>query len=355
MRLVTFLLSGEAAHRRKLGALIDNDRFVVDLAEAHRLRHGQDIPYFQTMLALIDGGAGLLEVARKLAQNPPEETCHERGDVTLLAPVPTPRRMRDFMSFEGHIRHTREAHYRGIAARADDPEAAFAHFREQGLLDPPRVWHEQPIHYKCNPLSVIAPDADIPWPRAALSMDYEIEIGIFIAARAKHIPPSRARNFIFGYTILNDVSAQLPPRGSKRGHPDRAKGQSDEVGHVIGPCLVTADEVPNPHNLSMIVRINGEETARGNSGDMYHKFEDMISHVSREDWVNPGEFLGSGTMGGGSGMERGRLLVPGDVVEFEVENLGILRNRIVLPDEPGLGIYGNRDMPSARPSLRPHL
>lgn len=351
MRLVTFLLADDAAHRRKLGALIDNDRFVVDLAEAHRLRHGQDVPYFETMLALIDGGAGLLEVARRLAEQPPEEACHERGTFSLMAPVRTPRRMRDFMSFEGHVRQAREAHYRGIAARSDDPEAAFAHFREHGLLDPPRLWYEQPIYYKCNPLSVISPDSDIDWPRAALSMDYEIEIGVFIAARAKNIPPSRARNFIFGYTILNDLSAQHPPRESKRGHPDIAKGQSDEVGHVIGPCLVTADEVPNPHNLAMIVRINGEETARGNSGDMYHNFEDMISHVSREDWVHPGEFLGSGTMGGGSGAEQGRLLVPGDVVEFEVENLGILRNRIVPPDEPNVGIVRDRDMASVRPSL----
>jgi protein-tyrosine phosphatase len=90
-----------------------------------------------------------------------------------------------------------------------------------------------------------------------------------------------------------------------------------------------ADEVPDPYALTMGARVNGEEWSRGSSGEMHHKFEDILTHVSRDETVYPGEFFGSGTVGGGCGLEQGRFLKIGDVVELEVNGLGLLRNRVV--------------------------
>jgi glyoxylase-like metal-dependent hydrolase (beta-lactamase superfamily II) len=106
------------------------------------------------------------------------------------------------------------------------------------------------------------------------------------------------------------------------------KGKDFDTGTVIGPCIVTADEI-DPDNVAMIVRINGEEVSRGSSRDMYHKFEDCIEHVTRNESLHPGELIGSGTVGMGSGFERFSFLSPGDVIELEVEGIGVLRNRVV--------------------------
>jgi 2-keto-4-pentenoate hydratase/2-oxohepta-3-ene-1,7-dioic acid hydratase in catechol pathway len=96
----------------------------------------------------------------------------------------------------------------------------------------------------------------------------------------------------------------------------------------MGPCLVTADEI-DPYGLTMIARVNGEEWGRGNSSDMGWRFEDCIAHVSRSETLVAGEFLGSGTVGNGCGLEQLRFLESGDVVELEVEGIGVLRNRVL--------------------------
>jgi 2-keto-4-pentenoate hydratase/2-oxohepta-3-ene-1,7-dioic acid hydratase in catechol pathway len=97
----------------------------------------------------------------------------------------------------------------------------------------------------------------------------------------------------------------------------------------LGPCLVTADEIPDPYSLTMIARINGEEWGQGSSSTMYWKFEDLISYISRSETLYPGEFLGSGTVGNGCSLEHMRFIKPGDVIELEVERIGVLRNRVV--------------------------
>ena len=96
-----------------------------------------------------------------------------------------------------------------------------------------------------------------------------------------------------------------------------------------GPCIVTADEIPDPYDLDMCARLNGEELSRGRSGDLYHSFERMIEHVSRDETIWPGEVFGAGTIGGGSGHEHDRLLQVGDTVELEIEKIGVLRNTVV--------------------------
>ncbi len=107
-----------------------------------------------------------------------------------------------------------------------------------------------------------------------------------------------------------------------------AKGKDFDGANSLGPCIVTADEIADPYALEMIVRVNGEERSRGNSGDMHWKFADIIAYVSQGETLHPGEILGSGTVGDGCGLELLRFLEDGDLVELEIPPIGILRNRV---------------------------
>ena len=111
-----------------------------------------------------------------------------------------------------------------------------------------------------------------------------------------------------------------------------AKGKDFDTGNVLGPWIVTADELGDPYRLTMVARVNGEEWSRGSSGSMHHRFEDCVAFVSQNETLHAGEVLGSGTVGTGCGLELGRFLSPGDVVELEVERIGVLRNTVVRPD-----------------------
>jgi 2-keto-4-pentenoate hydratase/2-oxohepta-3-ene-1,7-dioic acid hydratase in catechol pathway len=309
MKLITFATGG-VPH---IGALLPGEQEAVDFTAA------DGAPYFRDMLALIDGGEPALDHARSLVKAPPRTL--PLGSLHLMAPVPEPRQMRDFLSFEMHVRN----------ARANSPT-----FRGGRRLDPasveiPKVWYDQPIYYKCNRFSVIGTGADIRWPRYSRLLDYELEFGIFLARGGKDIRREQAKSHIFGYCIFNDVSARDAQMLEMQGQLGPAKGKDFDTGNVMGPWLVTADEVPDPYDLTMAARINGEEWSRGNSGTMQHRFEDMIVHVSADETLHAGEFFGSGTVGGGCGLELGRFLKPGDVIELEVTGLGVLRNRVVGP------------------------
>ena len=326
MKLVTFLdESGDA----RIGAVTPDLKSIVDLAagaDAMRRPTGSD---FQSMLALIDGGPAALELAQEVFDAAPPGALRDYGATRLLSPVPEPRQMRDAMAFEKHVRQAISAIYRRNAAKTDDPEDTLRRYEADGLMKPPPVWYEQPIYYKCNRFSVVGTETDVIWPSYSEVMDYELEFGIFISKGGKDIPAGEAGAHIFGYTIFNDVSARDAQSDEMRGQLGPSKGKDFDTGNVIGPWLVTADEITDPHGLDMCARVNGEEVSCGNSRDMYHKFEDIIAWVSREETIHPGEFIGSGTVGDGCGLEHERYLSPGDVMELEIEGLGILRNRLV--------------------------
>jgi len=307
MKLVTFETGGS----RHIGALLPGEREAVDFTAADAA------PHFRDMLALIDGGAAALGEARRLLQNPPNRVA--LASVRLLAPVPEPRQMRDCLVFEKHIRQ----------ARAATPAMRGGQRLDPATVEIPKVWYEQPIYYKCNRFSVIGTGQDILWPRYCKLLDYELEFGAFIGRGGKNIARQEARGHIFGYCIFNDVSARDAQMREMAGQLGPAKGKDFDTGNVMGPWLVTADEIADPYTLTMVARVNGEEWSRGNSGTMHHKFEDIIAHVSADETLHAGEFLGSGTVGGGCGLELGRFLKPNDVVELEVQGLGVLRNRVV--------------------------
>ncbi len=193
----------------------------------------------------------------------------------------------------------------------------------------PPAWYTIPAYYKGNPASVVGPDADVVWPSYSQLLDYELEFGIFIGVPGRDIPREGAAQHIGGYTIFNDFSARDTQGQEMTLLLGPAKGKDFDTGNAMGPSLVTPDEIPDPYALTLVARVNGEEWSRGSSHDMHFRFEDLIAYVSRSETLYPGDFFGSGTVGGGCGLEHGRWLTPGATIELEVAGLGVLRNRIV--------------------------
>ena len=331
MRLVTFVLrNSDEPGDQRVGALVGGDR-VVDLRAA-AARHGAgDASAFASMIDLMEAGGPALDSVRDLANREEAEAEHllTPDRYRLLAPVPRPVQMRDFLCFEKHLRQAREVRYRRLAAATADPDAAFEEYRASGVMDPPQIWFDQPIYYTGNSMAVVGTETDIVWPHFAKKMDYELEFGVFIGKRGRDISRSNARDHIFGYTVFNDISARDTQIYEMQGQLGPGKGKDFDTANVIGPCIVTADAIGDPYDLTMTARINGEELSRGNSGEMHHDFEDIIEYISRSTTLYPGEFLGSGTVGTGCGLEYDRYLNPGDEMELEIERIGVLRNRLV--------------------------
>jgi 2-keto-4-pentenoate hydratase/2-oxohepta-3-ene-1,7-dioic acid hydratase in catechol pathway len=192
----------------------------------------------------------------------------------------------------------------------------------------PRAWYEVPAYYKGDPDTVVGPDAQIIWPAYTERLDFELELGMVIGRRGKDIARDDAHRYIAGFTIFNDFSARDQQMKEAPVGMGPSKGKDFDTGNAIGPYLVTADEL-DLANARMIARVNGEVCSEGCAGDMYWSFADLIAHVSQSETIYPGELWGSGTVTSGSGLELDRWLQPGDVVELEVEGIGILRNYIV--------------------------
>jgi 2-keto-4-pentenoate hydratase/2-oxohepta-3-ene-1,7-dioic acid hydratase in catechol pathway len=306
MRLVSFEIDSGS---RQIGALLDDGRTIANLTI-------MGAPHFRDMLALIDGGEAALEEARAVTRAP--KATIALSSVRLLAPIPVPRQMRDFNAFERHLRQARANRYLILGSDRVSPEQ----------IEIPKVWYDQPLYYKCNRFSVIGPDAVVIRPKYSRLLDYELELAVVIGRKGKDIKRDDARAHIFGYTIFNDFSARDAQIREMQGQLGPAKGKDFDTGNALGPWLVTADEIPNPYDLDMVARVNGEEWSRGNSGTLYHRIEDMIAHLSADETIYPGEVIGCGTVGGGCGLELGRFLEPGDVIELEISGLGVLRNRV---------------------------
>lgn len=328
MRLVTYRTHGSTEHT---GALLADDTRVLDLQDA-ALRHGiGPRAELASVLALVEGGDRALELARQLIERAPTESIRERRAVHLRAPIQPPPQIRDCSCFELHLRQSFEAARRAAAARAKDPETAQRILNARNDEPVLKTFNRQPIYYKANRFATIGADDDVVWPSFSKALDYELEFGCYIARSTKDVKRDAARTHIVGYTIFNDISARDTQAAEMPGMLGPAKSKDFDTANVMGPCLVTTDEVPDPYNLTMIARVNGEEWSRGSTSTMRWKFEDLIEHISRSETLYPGEFLGSGTVGNGCGLEQSRYLSPGDVVELEVECLGVLRTRITAP------------------------
>ncbi len=324
MKLVTF--SASAGGLRS--GVITGDGSVLDLQAVHLARHGRAEPSLSSVLAIVEAGEAALDLIRGLIDSAADHS-YALADVTLAAPIPAPPQMRDFLCFEKHLVQAYQALRTVRARQSADPAAAMAEMEAKGVLSITPTWYERPIFYHPNRMNVVGHGCDVLWPNYSDTMDFELEFGCYIGKTCKDVAKHDARKLIFGYTIFNDFSARDEQTKEMPGQLGPGKGKDFDTGNVMGPCLVTADDIPDPYTLDMIVRVNGEEWARGNTGEMAWTFEDCIAHVSRSETLQPGEFFGSGTVGGGCGLEIMRFLSPGDVVELEVDKIGILRNRIV--------------------------
>ena len=240
----------------------------------------------------------------------------------LLAPIPRPPRLRDFLCFELHVRQSRANRYLfGMGTERLDP----------AKIEIAKIWYERPVYYKGNPFSVVGHDAEVQWPAYSRIIDYELEIGLVIGRQGRNVSQADAPAHIFGYTVLTDFSARDEQYIEMQGQLGPAKGKDFDTGNAFGPWITTADEIGDPQDLDMTARVNGETWSRGNTRDMKHGFRDIVAYASQEETFYRGEILGSGTVGDGCGNELGRFMKHGDVIELEVGGIGVLRNRIVAP------------------------
>jgi 2-keto-4-pentenoate hydratase/2-oxohepta-3-ene-1,7-dioic acid hydratase in catechol pathway len=234
--------------------------------------------------------------------------------VTLHPPLDPPAQLRDCLVFEEHLRNS---FAQAAKLTGEEPRPI------------PDVWYEQPVYYKGNRFSCVGHEHDVEWPAWSEVMDYELELACVIGRPGRDIATGDAPAHVFGYTIFNDASARDAQFREMAGQLGPAKGKDFDTGNVLGPWIVTADEIGDPQDLAMTARVNGEEWSRGTTADMHHSFADILAFVSRAETLHPGEVIGSGTVGTGCGLEQGRFLSDGDLVELEVEGIGVLRNRFV--------------------------
>ncbi|MCB9682959.1 MAG: fumarylacetoacetate hydrolase family protein [Alphaproteobacteria bacterium] len=276
------------------------------------------------LLAVVAGGPAALDAARGVeAQGP---VACRRGEVALWHPPLVPVRLRDFLAFEDHMvggmRQSLRRGYGRVGAWA---------LERTGLARVPDRWYRRPLFYKGNRLSAHGHDQDVRWPRGAQVLDYELELACVIGHGGRDLHPDTALDHVFGWTVFNDVTArdvQADEMGAGF-HLGPARSKDFDTGNVLGPWIVTADEVGDPHDLRMTARVDGETWSEGHSGAMYHRFERLLAYASEDETLHPGEVMGSGTVGTGCGLELGRFPAPGSVVELEIERIGVLRNRFV--------------------------
>ena len=241
---------------------------------------------------------------------------HGLDDVRLLAPLPNPRSFRDYIGFEQHMLNA---------------SAKFGHTIG-------KAWYEMPIFYFTNHQAIYGPDDEIMRPANETKLDIELEMAVIIGKKGKDIKAIEAENYIFGYTVFNDWSARAIQRKEMEVPLGPHKGK--DFANAIGPCIVTKDEMNSylgengRFNVQMTTRINNQLVCDGNYNTVHYTFAQMIERASENNvTLNPGDILGSGTVGWGSLIENNfevhRPLEPGDLVELEIEGIGILRNKVI--------------------------
>jgi 2-keto-4-pentenoate hydratase/2-oxohepta-3-ene-1,7-dioic acid hydratase in catechol pathway len=268
--------------------------------------------WLTSSLLLIEEGPQLWQLIAEAVRAASKEFIvdpHAEG-FRWLCPLDRAASLRDFLSFESHV-------LRG-AERRDSKV--------------PEYWYVAPVYYKGNHRAIIGPDDECEWPRFTSKLDFELELAMIVGVGGRDISPETAGRHIFGFTVMNDFSARDIQAREMSAWLGPAKGK--DFATALGPCIVTTDEVGVEPDLDMVCRVNGEEWGRARSGEAHWKWADMLGHVSRGEDVYPGDVYGSGTPGGCCGLDLGRELEPGDLVELEIEGIGLLRNPVGRPPTP---------------------
>jgi 2-keto-4-pentenoate hydratase/2-oxohepta-3-ene-1,7-dioic acid hydratase in catechol pathway len=195
------------------------------------------------------------------------------------------------------------------------------HCREQGLDAPQR-----PILFAKFPSTIIGPEDEITWPGdLSQKVDYEAELAVIIGRQGRDIPVDEAYQYVAGYANLNDVSA----RDVQFADEQWVRGKSFDTFCPLGPYVVTTDEVPDPHGLTIRCWVNGELRQDSNTRELVFKVPQLVAYISRTSTLMPGDIISTGTPGGVGVFRKPPVyLQPGDVVEVEIEGLGRLRNRV---------------------------
>jgi 2-keto-4-pentenoate hydratase/2-oxohepta-3-ene-1,7-dioic acid hydratase in catechol pathway len=322
VKLVTFEVATPVGPVRRSGAL-QNDA-VVDLALARaavlaaqgrpRARAIAEAEVPPDLLEFLRGGAWAMEAARHALAHVAADGVeaidgatvrHGVDAIRLLAPLPRPNSLRDFLVVEEHLRNA----YRTLG-------------REDQF---PAEWFNLPAHYKGNVDAIYGPEDVVPYPSYTERLDYELEICAVVGRAGRRVAADAATPYIAGYTIYNDWSArEIQMRESSVGI---GPGIGKDFGSSIGPCIATPDEF-DPATSGLEARIDGEVWSRGTLAAMHFSFEEIIEFFTQEETMQPGDLLGSGTIGNGCGLELNRYLAPGMTVELEAEGIGVLRNTI---------------------------
>jgi len=189
----------------------------------------------------------------------------------------------------------------------------------------PEAWYEMPVYYKGATAGFIGHQDEIMWPNYTDKLDFELELACVIGRDGFNITAEEALDHVFGFTILNDISARDIQRKEMSVRLGPSKGK--DFCSILGPVIVTSDEFNfKDPDVLMTATINGEEWSRGKSSDAKYSWSEMIEFASREEWLIATDLLGSGTVGTGCGLELDRWLQPGDKVELEIEKIGKLIN-----------------------------
>jgi fumarylacetoacetate (FAA) hydrolase len=327
MKFITFTCGGS----ERLGILKGN--YAIDLQLAFKKANEKanfELSYMPDNILdfLKLGQAGIRDVEKIdkwLDDNgqPDEVIVHSINAVTLVSPVPRPTSMRDGYAFRQHVE----------AAR-----------RNRGLEMIPE-FDEIPIFYFTNHQAVTGPGEVLVQPMHMDQLDFELECAIVIGKEGRNIPASKADEYIFGYTIMNDWSARAMQMHEMKLNLGPAKGK--DFATSLGPFLATKDELAEKlvkgengerYDLTMVTRLNGQEVSRGNMKDMSWTFAQIIERASYGVMLYPGDVIGSGTVGTGCFLELNGSKVfnpplwvkDGDVVECEIDLLGNLVNRVKL-------------------------
>lgn len=339
MRLLSFEVQTVLGKFERIGALAHGT--IVDLSaactayfalteEANAARRQAAALVPPDMIAFLEGCASAQAIGREMAEKSVayvgerlrsepqplgpdgQRLTFGENEIRWLAPVPRPPMIRDGILLLDHYKVGMERLFK-ITNEALIPEAA----------------RKMPIYWKPSRAAVAGHRARIKWPRYSEKLDYEFELGLYIGKRGKNIPVERAHEHIAGYTIFNDLGLRdtQPAEMSLRLGPTKAK--DFETSKVFGPCLVTADELPSIDNLRMTTRVNGEVWFDGKLGNWAFTFAEFIAYVSRDEWLEVGDFFGSGPPAFSVGFEINRWIKPGDVLECEIEGVGKLINTIV--------------------------
>lgn len=300
MHFITF----QKGEKNNIGVLSHDQSFVIPLQEAEKLCCGY-ITLPNSMQELIEQGEAALQKVEQIIDKL-DEKCprFSLDEVRILAPIPRPKK-NIFCVGMNYVEHVLEIDKK-IDVNATMPKV--------------------PVIFSKPPTCVVGPDDIVKHHRPVIrQIDYEVELAVIIGKKAFKVAKENAYDYVFGYTIMNDISA----RDLQKEHLQWLMGKGPDTFAPLGPTIVHKGEIPNPHNLYIKSTINGELRQNGNTKDMLFDIPTLIATLSSVLTLEPGDIIATGTPSGvGMGFKPPKLLNPGDEMRMEIEKIGVLVNTI---------------------------